>query len=48
MASIAAGHSSPAQQWARRKRQQTKQAIIVGTVLVAAQAYGWLFVLRVV
>jgi hypothetical protein len=40
--------SSPAERWARRKRHQKMLAILVAIVLVAAQAYGWLSVLRIV
>jgi hypothetical protein len=39
---------SPAEQWARRKRQQKMLALMVAVALVAAQAYGWLFILRIV
>jgi hypothetical protein len=40
--------SSPAQLWARRKRRQWIFGMTIAGVLVAAQAYGWLFVFGVV
>jgi hypothetical protein len=45
----AISYSQPsAQLWVRRRRRQRVLAIIVATGLVAAQAYGWLFVFGVV